>query len=143
MKRFLASHLVRYGLVLFVVGCGPLLAIIAAASLGLTSDPNPNPVGPGLLAMVTFWPSIVITGIGVYRVARSDAPPSADETMSLGSVFSSPIGRAGAAVLGLWLVQAGARSLGEGGRGPASALILGAVCLWFCVAGRLPTWFRR
>jgi hypothetical protein len=120
-----------------------LLTILAAASLGLTSDPNPNPVGLGLLALVTFWPSVIITGIGVYRVARSDARATPDQAVSLGSMFGSPVGRAAAAVLGLWLIHGGARSLDQGGRGPASAVILGALCVWYCIAGRLPPWFRR
>lgn len=54
-----------FGLGLFVLGVGPLLAIIAAAELGLTSDPNPNPIGPGMLAMITFWPAIALMVIGI------------------------------------------------------------------------------
>lgn len=38
------------GLALLVLGTGPLLLFIIAAGLGLTSEPNPNPIGPGLLA---------------------------------------------------------------------------------------------
>jgi hypothetical protein len=26
---------------------------------------NPNPIGPGLLAMFTFWPSMILMVIGV------------------------------------------------------------------------------
>ena len=37
------------------VGAGPLVFIIAAAALGLWPDPNPNPIGPGLLFFFTFW----------------------------------------------------------------------------------------
>jgi hypothetical protein len=50
------------GLVLLIVGTGPLLAIIV-----LSSDPNPNPIGPGLLAFVTFWPSVILIGVGWRR----------------------------------------------------------------------------
>jgi hypothetical protein len=39
----------------------PLLAIILAASLGLLSDRDPNPIGPGLLAFFTFWPAVILT----------------------------------------------------------------------------------
>jgi len=24
------------------------------------SDPNPNPIGPGLLAFFTFWPAVIL-----------------------------------------------------------------------------------
>jgi hypothetical protein len=44
------SKLLWIGVAILIVGTGPLTAICAAASMGLTSDPNPNPVGPGLLA---------------------------------------------------------------------------------------------
>jgi len=38
------------GLVLLIVGSGPLLVIILFAALGITEDPNPNPIGCGVLA---------------------------------------------------------------------------------------------
>jgi hypothetical protein len=59
---------VRAGFFLFVIGSGPLLAIIAAAAVGLWPDPNPNPVGPGMLAGLTFWPAIICMAIGIGRV---------------------------------------------------------------------------
>lgn len=49
-----------WGVALLVVGTGPLLAIILAASLGLTADPDPNPIGPGLLTFFTFWPAVAL-----------------------------------------------------------------------------------
>ena len=58
--RFKFSRLFWIGLALLVLGTGPLLAIGAAASLGLLSDPNPNPIGPGLLAFFTFWPAVIL-----------------------------------------------------------------------------------
>ena len=64
------NRLFRAGFILFVVGSGPLLAIIAAASLGLTRDPNPNPVGFGILAALTFWPSIGLMAAGLWRAGR-------------------------------------------------------------------------
>ena len=54
-----------YGLLVFVVGSGPLLTTIAMANLGLTSDPNPNPVLFGIMAMFTFWPSLIMMLIGL------------------------------------------------------------------------------
>ena len=67
MRKYLRSGLVKAGLALFLVGTGPLLAIIAAATLGLTKDPNPNPIGPGLLAFFTFWPSVILVFAGIVR----------------------------------------------------------------------------
>ena len=57
---FKMSRLFWIGLVLLVLGAGPLLLIVVAAEVGLTSDPNPNPIGPGLLAFVTFWPAVLL-----------------------------------------------------------------------------------
>ena len=60
------------GFFVFVVGSGPLLGTIAAAKLGLLSDPNPNPVFFGILCYYTFWPGIgmVITGFTVVLLTR-------------------------------------------------------------------------
>jgi hypothetical protein len=54
-----------------VIGSGPLLLIILATRLGLTRDPNPNPVGFGILAGLTFWPAIIFIVIGIKK--SSDA----------------------------------------------------------------------
>lgn len=91
MREYLGSKLVRVGLVLLIVGSGPLLGIIVAASLGLWPDPNPNPVGPGLLFFFTFWPAVICLvvggsarpawpapGHGLTRAWRSRAPLSVD-----------------------------------------------------------------
>ena len=64
------SKIFWWGAALLVLGTGPLLAIIAAASLGLTSDPNPNPIGPGLLAFLTFWPAVTMIIIGLFRARK-------------------------------------------------------------------------
>ncbi|HXG72202.1 MAG TPA: hypothetical protein VNJ04_16445, partial [Gemmatimonadaceae bacterium] len=63
--------LLRLGIVLLVLGSGPLLVTIALAKLGLTSDPNRNPVELGILAMLTFWPTIVMIVVGVVLGRRS------------------------------------------------------------------------
>lgn len=47
----------KIGLILLVVGSGPLLVWMAV-------DPNSNPVGPGCLAFFTFWPSIILILLG-------------------------------------------------------------------------------
>jgi hypothetical protein len=72
MGSYLQSTWTRVGIGLLVVGAGPLLFIILAAAVGLWPDPNPNPVGPGLLFFVTFWPAVICIVIGVVRVRRAD-----------------------------------------------------------------------
>jgi len=44
---------------------------MAAAKLGITSDPNPNPVGLGILAMLSFWPSLIIMALGLIEIYRN------------------------------------------------------------------------
>ena len=58
------------GLALFVLGSSPLLIILALASLGVTKDSNPNPVGFGIMAMFTFWPGIGIIIISLFKKNR-------------------------------------------------------------------------
>jgi hypothetical protein len=58
------SRLLWIGLAVLIFGSGPLFAMIIAASLGLTRDPNPNPIGPGILAFFTFWPGVALTIVG-------------------------------------------------------------------------------
>jgi hypothetical protein len=63
--RFRFTVLFWTGLALLVLGTGPLLLIVVAAELGLTRDPNPNPIGLGLLAFVTFWPAVILITWGL------------------------------------------------------------------------------
>lgn len=70
MARYLKNRLFKIGFWMFVLGCGPLLCIILLASIGLWPDPNPNPIGPGLLAFLTFWPSLICMAIGVVQIRR-------------------------------------------------------------------------
>jgi hypothetical protein len=71
VSEYWRNRLVKAGVLLLVFGTGPLLLIIVAAAIGLWPDPNPNPVGPGLLAGLTFWPGLICLIVGVGRV-RSD-----------------------------------------------------------------------
>lgn len=73
MRDYLGSRLVKVGLGLLIFGTGPLVFIIVAAALGLWPDPNPNPIGPGLLSFLTFWPAVICIGIGVSRVRSRNA----------------------------------------------------------------------
>ncbi|HEY7141415.1 MAG TPA: hypothetical protein VIE44_15030 [Methylomirabilota bacterium] len=68
MRPYLKVRLVQVGLGLLVFGTGPLLFIIVAAAIGLWPDPNPNPVGPGMLAFLTFWPGLICLAVGIGKV---------------------------------------------------------------------------
>lgn len=59
----------RRGAILLAGGTGPLLLIIGLAKIGI-GDPNPNPIGPGLLAFLTFWPSVGMIVYGAVQMAR-------------------------------------------------------------------------
>ena len=61
------------GLAILVLGTGPLVTVMLGAALGLTGDPDPNPVGLGMLAGVTFWPGIAVTAIGILQAVRRGA----------------------------------------------------------------------
>jgi hypothetical protein len=52
------------------VARGRILSGSGVAELGLWPDPNPNPIGPGLLFFFTFWPAVICLGIGVFQVWR-------------------------------------------------------------------------
>ena len=80
--KFRLSRLFWTGLILLILGSGPLLAVILLAWLGVTKDPNPNPVGFGMLAGLTFWPSAILMILGVaqsytrYKCARTASSAS-------------------------------------------------------------------
>jgi hypothetical protein len=69
--RYRDSWLVRCGVALLLIGAAPLLLVIAAAGLGLTKDPNPNPVGFGILFGLTFWPAVILIVAGALSVRRA------------------------------------------------------------------------
>ncbi len=70
MKDYLENRWIRTGAGLVVIGWLPLWAIVFLAAVGLWPDPNPNPVGPGLLFFLTSWPAIICLGIGIVQVRR-------------------------------------------------------------------------
>jgi len=51
------------GPALFIFGSRALLFIIAAAAVELWPDPNPNPVGPGMLAALTLRAAVIWLGV--------------------------------------------------------------------------------
>ena len=70
-RDYLQSNWVRAGISIVVVSAAPLLLIIAAAWLGLWPDPNPNPIGPGLLLVAGGALGTMLTGLGIVLVSRS------------------------------------------------------------------------
>jgi len=67
---FWKSRFFVAGALLVVLGSGPLVAVMVLSSLGLTKDPNPNPIGFGLLAFLTFWPGVVLMLLGIVASRR-------------------------------------------------------------------------
>jgi hypothetical protein len=57
----------RIGLLLVLIGWTPLWGIVLLAAIGWWPDPNPNPIGPGLLFFVTAWPAIFCLGRGLSQ----------------------------------------------------------------------------
>lgn len=55
------------GFSLLLLGTGPLASIMAFASLGYGNDPKPNPVLFGIVAWLTFYPSLGLIAWGLYR----------------------------------------------------------------------------
>lgn len=81
-RRYRDSWLIRIGAILLLVGSGPLLGIIIAARLGLTRDPNPNPIGFGLLAGLTLWPAVIMIVIGIRSVSNANKRAYAEGRLS-------------------------------------------------------------
>lgn len=77
MEGFRDSKLIRWGIAGLVLGSAPLLLSVVISNLH--GDPNPNPVGPGILAGVTFWPSLICLIVGLIR-ARSRKSNSSQNT---------------------------------------------------------------
>lgn len=70
-RAALRSRMFLTGLGLFLLGSGPLLLVILASNVGLTRDPNPNPVGFGMMAGLTFWPSVGLMAAGFWKAGRA------------------------------------------------------------------------
>ncbi len=150
MNAYLRNRWIRIGLVLVLLGWGPLLAIGFLAAVGLWPDPNPNPIGPGLLFFFTAWPAILCLGVGMVQVRRERAGslPAAEpraEAFSWSDVFRSLPGRLLIGFIGVGLVAYGLKHFFDppGGRGGGGALILAVVAFYWAIRGEAPSWFRR
>ena len=70
---YLRAPLVRAGFGIAIVSALPLLSVVALSALGVWPDPNPNPIGFGLLLVAGGGLGTVILGFGVAAVARREA----------------------------------------------------------------------
>ena len=70
-RDYWQSRWVRAGFAIVVVSAAPLIFVIAAASLGVWPDPNPNPVGFGLLFLAGGAIGTIVTGLGILLVGRN------------------------------------------------------------------------
>ena len=77
MAKFRDSKLIRWGIAGLVLGSGPLLVAVVIGNLH--GDPNPNPIAQGMLAGITFWPSLICLVVGLIR-ARSAKSNSSQNT---------------------------------------------------------------
>jgi hypothetical protein len=69
-RRTLSSVMLLLGVLGLLAGTGPLVGVLVAAKMGWTADPNPNPVGFGILAFLSFWPSVLLLALGIgFRVS--------------------------------------------------------------------------
>ena len=68
-RDYLRSGWVRWGFGLVIGSALPLLAVVIAAALGWTSDPNPNPIGLGLLFLAGGLIGTILVAIGIIVVA--------------------------------------------------------------------------
>jgi hypothetical protein len=57
------QRIFKIGLWWHIIGCGPLYVLILLSMVGVV-DRDINPIGPGLLAFFSFWPSLIMMIVG-------------------------------------------------------------------------------
>jgi hypothetical protein len=70
-RDYLQSRWVRAGFAIVVGSAAPLICVIVASSLGLWPDPNPNPVGFGLLLVAGGALGTMLAGLGILLVGKN------------------------------------------------------------------------
>lgn len=70
-KGMFRSKLVRLGLIVWAVGCGPLIAV---GIIGVLNGTNPNPVGLGIMTMFAAPAGLFCIGLGalLYFIGGGD-----------------------------------------------------------------------
>jgi hypothetical protein len=66
----LQNRAFKIGLGLLIFGTGPLDLIILLSKMGI-GDPNPNPIGPGMLAGLSVPIGIVCAAVGLLQVVSA------------------------------------------------------------------------
>jgi uncharacterized membrane protein len=61
------ARLLQIAVAILVLAALPLLAVIVASALGLTRDPNPNPIGPGLIFTAGVLVSAALALVSVVK----------------------------------------------------------------------------
>lgn len=69
MQNFWKNRFFKIGAIIALVGWSPLLVIVFAEAIGLSS--GSNPIGLGLLFFFSFWPAMICLGIGSFQAWRS------------------------------------------------------------------------
>ncbi len=67
-NSYMRNRWFKAGVWLVLIGWTPLWGIVLLSALGLWPDPNPNPIGPGLLFFFTSWPAIICLIVGTVQV---------------------------------------------------------------------------
>lgn len=83
MKQYLRSGAFISGVILLLVGTGPFAAVLLAGKSGFLFDRSPNPAFLGILAWLTFWPSIFLLTAGVLHARRQSRRERDDGAGSL------------------------------------------------------------
>ena len=67
-KTLLKSKLFLSGFITLIVGVSPLLLYILYEFV--TGGKGGNPIGLGLLFLVSFWPAVILMGLGAFSALR-------------------------------------------------------------------------
>jgi hypothetical protein len=60
------QRMFKIGLWWHILGCGPLYLMILLSWVGVL-ERDINPIGPGLLAFFSFWPSLILMIVGALK----------------------------------------------------------------------------
>ncbi len=63
------QRIFKIGMWWHIIGCGPLYVLILLSLIGVLGR-DINPIGPGLLAFVSFWPSLGMIIVGAVMKRR-------------------------------------------------------------------------
>lgn len=160
MKRYLSNRWFKIGFWLVILGWGPLLSVVVLSAVHLWPDPNPNPIGFGLLFFVTSWPAVICLAVGAIQVQRNGSQPRVESSRSQSAGDASPrafldaalewaqlpAARVVTGILGAWLAWRGAitvRHEQNHHRGAAAMILYGAILIYWAITTKIPDWVKR